>query len=505
MAEVTPPGSGGPIELTGPASDGVLEIRGGIGGMTFQLEELIGGAEKVEGLADELVAVEAEVGRIQDGLRLSQTQVWFLGTEAQLSLGEAQRSVQAVRAELQGISSQVRASKRDYEVAEALASYSRGIGGGLASSETLVRQTADLALGFVPNGEVAELVTGPLDMLTLLEISPVRFAVALAADVAAGKHVAAAVPLLNDAVGRSVRILQPRPVAVDRKETVPIEFDGSLAALLERARIIGERGEGYVEVIEVDNGGQKAYVVVIPGTQTDGETGGVNPFDEAGIAEGLGQNSAEINAAVLRALQDVGAERGAPIVAVGYSQGGIHAMNLAADKRFLKEYDMKYVLTAGSPVGGIVPDADVTSLHLEHRQDWVPGTDGTPNPDARNRVTVTLNNPVTTPAGEEFGIGPGHRLSNYTGGARLVSASEDPSLMASTAVLAGVLGTGGTATATRFALTRSKSPEPAVAPGPVPTPMAQAPPQPPSSSQQPSPSQPARGDSPMPSPQPTQR
>jgi hypothetical protein len=168
---------------------------------------------------------------------------------------------------------------------------------------------------------------------------------------------------------------------------------------------------------------------------------------------------------VLQALQDVGAEKGAPVVAVGYSQGGIHAMNLAADELFRKEYDMKYVLTAGSPVGGIVVDADVEALHLEHRQDWVPGTDGTPNPDARNRVTVTLNDPVTTPAGEEFGIGPGHRLSNYTGAARLVAESGDPSLMASTAVLGGVLGAGGTATATRFALSRTQ-PQPASAPGP---------------------------------------
>jgi hypothetical protein len=140
-------------------------------------------------------------------------------------------------------------------------------------------------------------------------------------------------------------------------------------------------------------------------------------------------------------------------------------MNLAADELFLNDYDVKYVLTAGSPVGGIVPAAGVSSLHLEHRQDWVPGTDGTPNPDARQRVTVTLTGPVTKPGGGEFGIGPGHRLSNYTGGARLVAESDDPSLVASTAVLAGVLGAGGTATATRFALMRTPA-ETASAPGP---------------------------------------
>ncbi|MCO4254299.1 hypothetical protein NG696_03400 [Pseudarthrobacter sp. HLT1-5] len=482
-----------------------MEIRGGVDGISFQLEELVGGAEKLDAAAGELAAVEVEVRRIWEDLCLYQDEARSTGTAALIGVGEAQWSVQAVRAELQGISSQVRDCKRDYEAAEAWAGFSRGSGGGLTSPETLGRLAVDLGLGPVPNREVTELAVGPIAMAALLAVSPERFWVALAADLTAGRHIAAAVPLLAGVSGRSNRILQPRSVTLEKKETLPIEFDGSPAALLERARIIDERGEGYIEVVEVDNGGQKAYVVVIPGTQTGGEMGGVNPFDEAGIVEGLGHSSAEINAAVFQALQAARAEKGASVVAVGYSQGGIHAMNMAADDLFLNEYDMKYVLTAGSPVGGIVPDADVTALHLEHRQDWVPGTDGTPNPDARNRVTVTLNSPVTTPEGGEFGIGPGHNLNNYQGAARLVAASDDPSLMASTAVLGGVLGAGGTATATRFALSRSKPPETAIAPGAVPTPMAQAPPQPPQPSAQPSSPQPVRRDSPVPSPQPTQR
>jgi hypothetical protein len=501
MADVTPSGSGGPIELTGPAVDGGLEIRGGVGGITFQLEELMVGAGRLDTLADELASVEAEMHRIWGDLGAFQNDSRPSGTEALLSVGEARWSVQAVREELQEISKHVRASKHDYEAAEAWASFARGLGGGLTSPDTMGQQAVDFRLGSVPNREVTELVAGPLAMAALLALSPERFFIALSVDLAARRHIAAAVPLLTGILGRSAASLQPRPVTVDRKESVPIDFDGSPAALLERVRIIGERGEGYVEVIEVDNRGHKAYVVVIPGTQAGGELGGANPFDEAGIAEGLGHRSAEVNAAMVEALRAAGAERGAPVVAVGYSQGGIHAMNLAADELFLNEYDMKYVLTAGSPVGGIVPATDVTSLHLEHRQDWVPGTDGTPNPDAKHRVTVTLGNPVTTPDGGELGIGPGHRLSNYTGGARLIAESNDPSLTASTAVLAGVLGAGGTATATRFALTRAKLPEPAPVRGPVPSPIPQAAPQPPSP--QPSPSPRERGDTP--SPQPTQR
>ncbi|MGM9471937.1 hypothetical protein ACS5PJ_08015 [Pseudarthrobacter sp. YS3] len=471
MAEVTPSGSGGPIRLSGPATDGELEIRGGIGGITFQLEELIRGAGKLDDLADELAAVEVEVHRIREDLGIYQNDSRPTGTMALLSVGEAEWSVRAVRDELQRISSQVRASKRDYEAAEELAGLSRGTGAGLGNPGTLGRQAGDLWLGHAPNREVAEQIVGPLALGILLTVSPERFAMAVGADLAAGRHIAAAVPLLTGAAGQYIRVLEPRPVTADRKESLPIEFDGSPAALLERARIVNERGDGYIEVIEVDNGGEKAYVVVIPGTQTAGEMGGSNPFDEAGVGEGLGHRSKEINAAVLQALRAAGAETGAPVVAVGYSQGGIHAMNLAADELFLKEFDMKYVLTAGSPVGGIAPAAGVSTLHLEHRQDWVPGTDGTPGPDARNRVTVTLNGPAHTPEGEDMGLGPGHNLGNYENGARLVSASADPSLVASTAVLGGVLGAGGKATATRFALTRSQT-ETASAPGPrkLPTP-----------------------------------
>jgi pimeloyl-ACP methyl ester carboxylesterase len=268
-------------------------------------------------------------------------------------------------------------------------------------------------------------------------------------------------------------------VAIQQQESLPIRLDASPAGLLERARLIDERGAGYIEVLEVDNAGEKAYVVVIPGTQPEGELGGDNPFDIAGIGEGLGYGSAEVNAAVLKALHAAGAEEGANVVAVGYSQGGIHAMNLAADERLLAEYDVKYVLTAGSPVGNIHPDAGVSSLHLEHRQDWVPGSDGAASPDARNRVTVTLTDDVRTPEGEDSGLGPGHRLGNYIEGARLVAASQDPSLVASTAVLGWVLGAGGTATATRFALTRSKPPEPQPALNQVPRPMPLPSPQPP--------------------------
>src|SRR5205085_2616189 len=109
----------------------------------------------------------------------------------------------------------------------------------------------------------------------------------------------------------------------------------------------------------------------IPGTQPD--TPSTNPFDVAGIGEAVGFGSEEVIPAVATALREAGAEPGDQVAAVGHSQGGVHAMNLSQDKAFLSEFDLKFVLTAGAPVGGINPEPGIGSLHLEHVQDWVPG------------------------------------------------------------------------------------------------------------------------------------
>lgn len=443
MAEVTPSGAGGPIRLTGPATDSGLEIRGGIGGITFQLEELVGGAEKLDLLAEELADVEGEVQRIQSNLGsypLSPTATW---TGAVSALICARRGVQAVRLELQAISTGVRASKRDYEAAEAAANLTATMG--------------------VPSFRDFEHV----------RLNDPLWPDLRGTDLALRNAVKARHQILGIA-DTLFPALEPRHIAVEQKESMPLNFDGSPAALLERARIIDERGPGYIEVIETDSGGHKAYVVVIPGTQTGAGIGEANPFDLAGIGEAVGHRSAEVNVAVRAALQDAGAEQGAAVVAVGYSQGGIHAMNLAADPLFRREYEVKYVLTAGSPVGNIEPPGDVSVLHLQHRQDWVPGTDGAENPDMRNRVTVTLLDQVATPEGKNPGLGPGHNLANYQEGARRVAASGDPTLVHSTAVLASVVGAGGTATATRFALSRTPIRK-ASAPGPKLPPTQRAP------------------------------
>lgn len=443
MSEATPSGSGGPIRVSGPADDGTLAIRGGVGGISFQLEELAGGAEKLDDLAGRLAGIEVEVRRIWEDLVPFQDLPRWTGTMALTAVGEAERSVRVVRTELQHISSQLRACRQEYEMAEAWAAIGRSV--GMVSPGEIYRSLERLVTNGAADDKTAETIVAMLGLE--------------AADV---KRRVEEDPLVWNGLEQDG--VFSRPLAIQREEAVKVDLDTSPVGLLERIRSIDARGAGSIEVIEVTNGGEKVYVVIVPGTQPAGPgTGGENPFDEVGILEAMVYSSDDVSLAALQALQAAGAEHGSSVVTVGYSQGGIHAMNMAADPRFLREYDLQYVLTAGSPAAGINPAAGVQSLHLEHRADWVPGADGAPNPDTRDRVTVSLTQPPRASEGEG-GLGPGHTLSSYQDGARLVAASKDPSLVASTAALGAILGAGGTATATRFSLSRTKAAAAAPAP-----------------------------------------
>ncbi|MET3810547.1 hypothetical protein [Arthrobacter sp. UYEF3] len=460
MAELTPSGSGEAPRPSAPPPDGMLRIRGGVGGLSYQFEELLAGAAALDGVVRRLCALEAEADGVRRALFGYQPDSYRTGSNAIIAVGEAGQEVGRVRAELEHIAVQVRASRREYEFTEArnalllrmgLAGPEYGTGQQMFGLPG-VRDQVERGVAMAPHG------------LVLLLGLPVPVA-GVAAALSGPTDVRRAVRELSMAPG--LAFLKPRPVTVVGRHSGAGDVDLSPAGLLRRAEAVG-RNSGDIEILQVDGGDGRAWVVVVPGTQLGGLPEGTNPFDAAGIAEGLGYDSQETTAAIRQALREAGAEAGEQLAVVGYSQGGIHAMNLSRDKAFLAEFDLKYVLTAGSPVGGITPEPGIGSLHLEHQHDWVPGADGVANADTKERVTVTLTNGLAMPPPQDFGLGPGHRLENYAAGAEAVSASRDPSLLASTAALAAVVGAGGTASVTRFSLRREPLPAPGAvtAPGP---------------------------------------
>jgi len=392
--------------------------------MSFQLEELLRGAGTLDDLVQQLVAIEEEARQVQDCLELFLYDSYDTGCNALNAVAESRKQVGKVRQELVEVSGSVRASHRDYEAAEAKNARPHALSFDqyrFSDAPVLLSLGRDLTEeGYnrlIPDGyELSDILRTLLD-------SPL------------------------------VATYQPRAISIEKMGITDEDVDPSMAESLRRLERLHARNDGEIEVIRFDNNGSASWMVLIPGTQPDSPP--TNPFDTQGIGEAMGYDSEEVVPAVGAALREAGAEAGDQVVAVGHSQGGIHAMNLSRDKAFLSEFDLKYVLTAGAPVGGISAESGISSLHLEHVQDWVPGADGRINADTKDRVTVTLTNEVKTPEGEDSGIGPGHDQENYAAGAELVEASHDESLAASTAAFAGVIGAGGVAKVTRFKLERA--------------------------------------------------
>lgn len=426
MADVAPVGAGSAAQPAAPAPDGILSIRGGVGGISCQLEELLRGAALLDELVQQLTGVEAETRRVKADLGHYLFDSYASGCAAIDAVAESGQEVGRVRQELVGVTASVRSSHHDYVQTEVRNLYPRILrpdemkmsGAPWLPGRDIMH---NVATSIIPPGMEARSI-----MRGLLQ-SPL------------------------------VPGLRPRPVSIEKIDESIEQVDPSMAESLRRLEQLHARGDGEIEIIQLDHNGSSSWMVLIPGTQPKAPD--TNPFDIPGVGEALGYNSEEVVPAIGQALREAGAEAGEQVVAVGHSQGGAHAMNLSQNKAFLSEFDLRYVLTAGAPVGGISPEPGIAALHLEHVQDWVPSSDGRLNPDTRDRVTVTLNNDVKTPEGEGHGLGPGHSLDNYAAGAELVTASQDASLAASTAAFAGVVGVGGAAKVTHFKLQRAPVPD----------------------------------------------
>lgn len=225
--------------------------------------------------------------------------------------------------------------------------------------------------------------------------------------------------------------------------------------LLELQNIAELQPPGSILISTVQGSAQPTHIVTIPGTQEhelkpetnirkiagqvpEGEIA-QNPWEFAGIAEGMGFGSQQVSVAISQALSDAGAKPGDDIVLSGYSQGGIHAANLTGDTRITDTYNVAYLFTAGSPVALATIPQRTKALHLEDRDDMVPGTDGSENPSSINRVTVYFDHPDPKLTLSEEGFGPAHKLENYRNhGHELLDAS-DPSVAKATTELSSLL------------------------------------------------------------------
>ncbi|WP_052273971.1 hypothetical protein [Arthrobacter sp. L77] len=391
--------------------DGEMVVRGGVGGIRFQWEEL-------EEAARVLALLAADAGEIAVGLGFLDRDVselpWRI-MHLHLPGGVAGPQYQVALAQLDG------AWTASLENARALASAEERLRAGLRA----YRLADDAA-------------------------SAATEAARRASEGAARNLARAAIASGALTVG---------PIELQAADTgATVRLDGTVGGVLARLAAVEGDDPGTFEVLRAGSDDEPVYVVVLPGTQASRPGGPArsNPFDAAGIAEALAEDSRFTEEAVLQALAHAGAGEGDALLVAGYSQGGLHAVNLAESEGVGGRYDVRLVVTVGSPTGWSA-SGGTEYLHLEHRADSVPALDAASNGDDRHRTTVTLATPVPEPgertdgSTEPRGLGPAHKLENYALGARLVDAGDAPSLAPAAAVLATA---GGVARRYSFTATR---------------------------------------------------
>ncbi|MBG6179279.1 hypothetical protein [Arthrobacter sp. CAN_A1] len=381
----------------GPPSDpepGGITVRGGVGSIRFQWDELRQGSVRLGLLADELREALHFCGDLQWRLQLllkgQEAAVRGAGDAAVAAMDTARMALGRSDDDLRDTAQRIEWCRLSYESSEAL---------------------------------------------TQLATAAARKAVG---EIERGLH--RAIDLAN-----AGNFAEPAPISVECVSAPErLTLDGSVPALLQRVDAVKAEGPGVFEVLKVQGTGGPVYVVVLPGTQGSNPAASSNPFDPTGVVEAVHHDSVFVADAVRRALSDAGARQGDSVMMVGYSQGGMHAANLAQDQGIADDFNLQLVLTAGAPTGR-EPSGGGTSLQLEHADDWVHQVDGTPNSDERDRVTVTLRNPVAEVQDGDEGLGAAHKLGTYLDGAEAVESSAHPSIVASVGVLRAAIGVGASA------------------------------------------------------------
>lgn len=151
----------------------------------------------------------------------------------------------------------------------------------------------------------------------------------------------------------------------------------------------GSSRSGEFEIQRHDTPGRDrpSWSVVVRGTQ-EWFPGTSNPKDMQSNLALVGRVPTDEEAAILVALEGVGAEPGDTVEMVGHSQGGLVAGSLAATPAFTDRYNVAAVVTAGSPIQGMgIPDSTPV-LSFEHTDDFVAGLDGQLAAPSKNHITV---------------------------------------------------------------------------------------------------------------------
>lgn len=205
------------------------------------------------------------------------------------------------------------------------------------------------------------------------------------------------------------------PVRVRPTERSASRAPGGIRDALDR--IPDSEAQLRVETYELADG-TREYAVYVAGTRALGDGDVLNMASNLSLY--FGETAASFEA-VRQALADAGVPPGATIHAVGHSQGGMIVSRLASEG----EYDVRTLVTAGSPVEAAVPETTL-SVQLRHTDDAVSMLAGGGSAAGTGAPGSLVVERVGDPAGGIHDLALAtHHLPRYLETAAMVDASAD--------------------------------------------------------------------------------
>ncbi|WP_173921879.1 hypothetical protein [Agromyces sp. Marseille-P2726] len=259
------------------------------------------------------------------------------------------------------------------------------------------------------------------------------------------------------------------PVRVDRAAGAGVEGDRGVpvrppTGVGDLARRVPSGGDGSAQ-IRVERYGtadDPRWIVYVGGTVEVGLVAGEQPMDMTSNTHGVaddtaldllrlaGADSGAGERATREALRQAGMQPGDPLLAVGYSGGGVIAAKLAADP----ELGAVGAVNLGGPVASAPTRDDAVLLSIEHEEDLVPAVGGAGHPSDQ-RLTVTRS--VLEADRTYDGVLPAHELERYRETAALVDRS-DEQRVAAFRELVGEITRGVDGEGSEWVATREVSP-----------------------------------------------
>ncbi|MET0930087.1 MAG: hypothetical protein ABWX74_11235 [Aeromicrobium sp.] len=454
-----------------------LQISGGAGGMTARYEDMLGYASVLDGAGDDLRDKSGDLGQLLvDGDILQAAvlcPVEVAGVEASIAAaatgpagalwtsGELEVTARFLRTSVDVMQETDELLAHAQELAFTAGGFLLGAAtpaavlallGAAASNPALAAYLvahkdellAELQTTLYDNPWLLEALTrmapsllqgGAFSLAALLPGGPLALMLLTDGNWPTGDYASAIAGLL--ALANKGGLLQDTgDFTVDqvKDSTFPVDIteDNALQTIFEQQDLVGNQ-PGQVQVVRVDHGTDPpSWIVQIPGTQDWSPTRTDNPVDlTSNVTMMAMPDQTIIEQQVAEAMRAAGIKDGEGVMLTGHSQGGITAASMATDPAILDEFDIKSVVTGGSPIGRFDIDEDISVMSLEHEQDVVPKLDGTDNPDQPNWTTVTRELSDAEGTNDETGQrGPGeaHAVPNYVGTGADVDGSDDPGI-----------------------------------------------------------------------------